>query len=136
MSWEATRGKNLFADQYLYLGGNSGLRGYTDFYQDGDRRYLFSLEQRFYGRREWLSLFYLGYAFFYDQGRTWGDSLAGQVADRELRDFGFGLRFSGTRVGGQDQSRSNILHLDVAKPLDGDSDISDIQWILKVKSSL
>ena len=136
MSWEATRGKNLFADQYLYLGGNSGLRGYPDFYQDGDRRYLFSLEQRFHGRREWLSLFYLGYAFFYDQGRTWGDSLASQVADRELRDFGFGLRFSGTRVGGQDQGRSNILHLDVAKPLDGDSDISDLQWIIKVKSSL
>jgi hemolysin activation/secretion protein len=96
---------------------------------------LFSLEQRFYGEREWLSLFYLGYAFFYDQGRAWGDSLVSQAEDKELRDVGFGLRFSGTRVGGQDQGSSNILHFDIAKPLDGDPDISDLQWILKVKSS-
>jgi hypothetical protein len=135
IDWAGARGKNLFTDQYLYLGGNNGLRGYPDFYQEGDRRYLFSLEQRFYGEREWLSLFYLGYAFFYDQGRAWGDSLVSQAEDKELRDVGFGLRFSGTRVGGQDQGSSNILHFDIAKPLDGDSDISDLQWILKVKSS-
>jgi hypothetical protein len=136
IDWEGARGKNLFTDQYLYLGGNNGLRGYPDFYQEGDRRYLFSLEQRFFGQREWLSLFYLGYAFFYDQGRAWGNSLVNQVEDKELRDVGFGLRFSGTRVGGQDQGSSNILHLDIAKPLDGGSDISDLEWILKVKSSL
>ena len=73
--------------------------------------------------------------FFYDQGRAWGVSLVRQAEDKELRDVSFGLRFSGTRVGGQDQGSSNILHLDIAKPLDGDSDISDLRWILKVKSS-
>ncbi len=132
---QATKGKNLFADQFLSLGGNNGLRGYPDFYQEGDKRYLATLEQRFYGQKEWFSLFYLGSALFYDQGRAWGNSLADQSEDETLRDIGFGLRFSGTRVGGQEQGSSNILHIDVAKPLDGDSDISNLEWILKVKSS-
>ncbi|MFT7491090.1 MAG: hypothetical protein ACI80S_000672 [Pseudohongiellaceae bacterium] len=132
---EGARGQHLFADQYLYLGGNNGLRGYPDFYQEGDRRYLFSLEQRFYGQKEWLSLFYLGYAFFYDQGRAWGNSLVTQAEDEELRDVGFGLRFSGTRVGGQNQGNSNVLHFDIAQPLDANAETSDLQWVLKVKSS-
>jgi hypothetical protein len=132
---EAARGENLFTDQFLFLGGNNGLRGYPDFYQEGDKRYLFSAEQRLFGQKEWFSLFYLGYALFYDEGRAWGNSLVDQSETEKLRDVGFGLRFSGTRVGGQEEGSSNILHVDVAKPLDGDADISSLQWIIKVKSS-
>lgn len=58
-----------------------------------------------------------------------------QAEDEELRDVGFGLRFSGTRVGGQNQGNSNVLHFDIAQPLDANAETSDLQWVLKVKSS-
>jgi hypothetical protein len=29
----------------------------------------------------------------------------------------------------------NILHIDIASPLDGGSDISKVQWIVRVKQS-
>jgi outer membrane protein assembly factor BamA len=132
---QGSRGLRLFGDNALVLGGDSGLRGYPDNYEAGDKRYLLSLEQRFYGRKEWFSLFHAGLAVFYDQGRAWGDSLVIQDQDEQLRDVGVGLRFSGTRNGSRDSGSHNVLHLDVAKPLDGDSDIDGLQWLVKVQTS-
>jgi hypothetical protein len=135
MSLQGARGIRLFGDQSLSLGGDSGLRGYPAFYQTGDKRYLLTLEQRFYGEKEWFSLFHMGYAVFYDQGRAWGESLVPQSETGELRDFGVGLRISGTRNGNRDEGEHNVLHIDVATPLDAGSDISSVQWLVKVKHS-
>lgn len=132
---EAARGLRLFRDQPLILGGETGLRGYPINYQQGDKRYLLTLEQRFFGEREWFSLFHLGFALFYDQGRAWGDSLMPQTQTGQLRDLGIGLRISGTRNGNRDEGAHNVLHLDLATPLDGDSNLSRLQWIVKVRQN-
>jgi hypothetical protein len=135
VSLEGAHGQRLFGDQSFDLGGDTGLRGYPAFYQTGDKRYLLTLEQRFFGEREWFSLFHLGYAAFYDQGRAWGDSLIPQSQTATLRDLGIGLRISGTRNGNRDAGGHNVLHIDVATPLDGGADISSLQWLVKVKNS-
>jgi outer membrane protein assembly factor BamA len=129
----AARGNNLFQDSPFELGGDTGLRGYPAFYQAGDRLQLLTIEQRFFGEKEWLSLFHIGGAVFYDEGRAWGESAIPQSQTTRLRDIGIGLRISGTRTGNREEGAHNVLHLDVASPLDGGNDISKFQWIVKVK---
>lgn len=135
ISLKGSRGLRLFADESLVMGGDFGLRGYPDNYQFGDKRYLVNVEQRFYGDKEWLSLFYMGFVLFYDEGRAWGNSASLQTQDERLRDFGFGLRFSGTRNGSREEGSHNVLHVDVAKPLDGGDDLSDVEVSIRVRKS-
>jgi len=132
---KGARGLRLFADKSLGMGGDFGLRGYPDNYQFGDKRYLINLEQRFYGQREWLSLFYMGAAIFYDEGRAWGNSVSPQSQDERLRDVGFGLRFSGTRNGSREEGARNVLHVDFAHPLDGNGELSDVEISVRVRKS-
>lgn len=127
------RGLRRFADQPLELGGDTGLRGYPARYQAGDHLHLLTIEQRYFGEREWFSLFHMGAAVFYDEGRVWGDSAIPQDQRSRLRDVGIGLRISGTRTGNREEGTHNILHIDLASPLDGDSNISKLQWLVKVK---
>lgn len=129
------RGLRRFADEPLELGGDTGLRGYPARYQAGDHLHLITVEQRYFGEREWFSLFHMGAAVFYDQGRVWGDSAIAQTQSGNLRDVGIGLRISGTRTGNREEGTHNILHIDLASPLDGDNKISKLQWLVKVKKN-
>jgi hypothetical protein len=129
----AARGFRLFQDMPFELGGDTGLRGYPAFYQAGDRLQLITIEQRFFGEKEWFSLFHMGAAVFYDEGRAWGESAIPQSQTTRLRDVGIGLRISGTRTGNREEGTHNILHIDIASPLDGGNDIAKFQWIIKVK---
>ena len=112
---------NLDPENQLLLGGDNGLRGYPRNYQDGDRRFLLSLEQRFYTRWELFNLIHAGGAVFMDVGRAWYDGRGG--GHGVLKDVGLGLRLSSSR-----SSQGTMIHLDVAYPLDGDSD--KIQWLV------
>jgi hypothetical protein len=127
-------GVRLFSDLPLELGGDTGLRGYPIRYQAGDKLQLITIEQRFFGQKEWFSLFHLGAAIFYDQGRVIGPSAIPQDQQGWLRDAGIGLRFSGTRTGNREEGTHNILHVDIASPLDGSKDIEKIQWLVTVKN--
>ncbi len=93
-----------------------------------------TIEQRFFGQKEWFALFHLGAAIFYDQGRVIGTSAIPQDQQGWLRDVGIGLRFSGTRTGNREEGTHNILHIDLAAPLDGSSDIEKLQWLVTVKN--
>lgn len=129
------RGLKRFADEPLELGGDTGLRGYPARYEAGDHLHLITVEQRYFGEREWFSLFHMGVAVFYDEGRVWGDSAIPQDQHGRLRDVGIGLRISGTRTGNREEGTHNILHIDLASPLDGDNKISKLQWLVKVKKN-
>jgi len=129
------RGFHLFQDAPLELGGDTGLRGYPERYQAGDRLQLITVEQRFFGKKEWFSLFHIGAAVFVDEGKVWGNSAIPQLQQSWLGDVGIGLRISGTRTGSRDEGAHNILHIDIATPLNGDKDLSKFQWIVKVKKS-
>ena len=92
-------GANLDLDQKMYLGGDSGLRGYPLRYQNGDKRALLTLEQRFFTDWYPFRLFHVGAAVFFDAGRTWGEGPFGDGNDGLLKDIGAGLRLGNSRSG-------------------------------------
>jgi outer membrane protein assembly factor BamA len=127
---EAAAAHHLDADNQLLLGGDNGLRGYPLRYQDGDRRALITLEQRFFTNYYPFRLVHIGGAVFFDAGRTWsGDS--GRAPNLGLlKDAGIGLRVSPSRSG-----LGNVVHLDLAFPLDGERSIKRVQWLVRTKAS-
>ena len=124
------RGTGLDADQALQLGGDTGLRGYPLRYQTGNGRWLFTAEQRAF--TDWYPwrLFNVGGAVFYDMGRTWGGHSPGEPSQGLLRDLGFGLRLGNSR-----SALGNVVHIDLAFPLDGDPSIRKVQFIVETRRS-
>lgn len=124
-------GHELDADHELVLGGDNGLRGYPLRYQTGSGRAVVTLEQRFYTRYSLWKLADIGGAVFFDMGQTWGESAFGPTENLGLlKDIGFGLRLGNSRSG-----LGNVIHLDVAFPLDGDRSISQAQFLVQTKRS-
>ena len=112
----------------LQIGGDSGLRGYPLRYQSGERRVLFTLEARAYTDWYPFRLFRVGGAVFYDTGRAWKGENQNTVNAGWLRDVGFGLRLLSART-----SKGNVLHADVAFPLDPDPTIDKVQFLVKTR---
>ena len=121
--------EDLDAERQLLLGGDNGLRGYPLRYQAGTSRALLTLEQRYYTDWYPFHLFYVGAAAFFDVGRTWGTDVTGAESLGWLRDVGIGLRLGSSR-----SSFGNVIHIDLAFPLDGDDDIDDVQLLVKTKA--
>ncbi len=119
--------RNLDPENQLLLGGDSGLRGYPLRYQDGNGRLLFTAEQRIFTNFYPFHLVHVGGAVFFDAGRTWG---GGASELGWLRDVGIGLRLSSSRSG-----LGNVIHVDLAFPLDGDPSIKSMQWLVTTKTS-
>jgi hypothetical protein len=126
----ATRGWNLDLDDQILLGGDNGLRGYPLRFQDGTERALFSLEQRYFTDWYPFRLLRVGGAIFYDMGRTWGSAPLAQPSLGLLKDAGFGLRFGNARSG-----LGNVIHVDLAFPLDGGSGISKVQFLVQTQAT-
>ena len=124
------RGLRLDGDQQIQLGGDNGLRGYPLRYQSGNGRWLITAEQRTFTDWYPFRLFRLGGAIFYDMGRTWDGNAAGDSSRGLLRDAGLGLRIGNSR-----SALGTIVHVDAAFPLDGDSSIKRVQFIVEAKRS-
>jgi hypothetical protein len=131
--------KNLPVDKQLLIGGDTGLRGYPNRYQSGDRRFLLTVEERYYADIYPFGMFRLGAAVFADVGRAWYKSDApdwvpdgrdGSEFDT-LADVGFGLRLESTRT-----RRDRILHLDVAFPLRDGRGVSGAEITITARQSL
>jgi len=110
----------------LLLGGDNGLRGYPLRYQSGEHRALLTLEERVYTDWYPFRLFRVGGAVFYDVGRAWGGPFQNEINPGWLSDAGFGLRFLSDRA-----SFGNILHADIAFPLNPDPTIRSMQFLVK-----
>jgi hypothetical protein len=122
--------EQLDAELQLTLGGDNGLRGYPLRYQAGTARALLTLEQRFYTDWYPFRLFHVGAAAFFDMGRTWGTDVTGAGSLGLLKDVGVGLRLGSSR-----SSFGNVLHVDLAFPLDGTDDIDHVQLLVQTKRS-
>ena len=122
--------RNPFPTDQLLLGGDSGLRGYPMRYQSGDNRALFSVEERFFTDWYIFQLFRVGGAVFFDVGRAWDGPYQNVANPGWLRDVGFGLRLSNDR-----SASGNVLHLDVAFPLNADASIKEVQFLVKTYTS-
>lgn len=126
-------------DQQLMLGGEVGLRGYPNRYQIGDRRFLVTVEERYYSRVYPLQMFRLGGAVFLDVGRAWyaDEAPVWVPAERSADHFGVlgnvgvGLRLESTRTRGD-----QILHLDVAYPLRDGPGVRGVEVTLTAKATL
>jgi len=103
------------ATQYLSLGGDTGLRGYPSDYQRGDRRILFTVEQRLYSDWYPFRLIRVGGAVFYDVGRAWGGPYDRDAGRHWPADAGFGLRLLSAR-----SATGTTLHVDFAFALERD----------------
>jgi outer membrane protein assembly factor BamA len=124
-------GHDLDADHELTLGGDTGLRGYPLRYQAGSATALLSVEQRFFSKRSLFQLADIGAAVFFDAGRAWGESPMGPSENLGLlKDVGFGLRLASNR-----SALGNVVHVDVAFPLDGSRSIDDVQFLVQTKRS-
>jgi hypothetical protein len=120
--------KNLDAENQLLLGGDNGLRGYPLRYQAGTASALLTLEERYYTDWYPFRLFHVAGAVFFDMGRTWGTDVTGATSLGLLKDLGIGLRLGSSR-----SAFGNVLHVDLAFPLDGDSSISSVQFLVETK---
>jgi hypothetical protein len=117
---------NLDENEQLTLGGDTGLRGYPLRYQAGTSKALLTLEQRYYTDWYPFRLFRVGGAVFFDMGRTWGRDVTGATSLGLLKDVGIGLRLGSSR-----SAFGNVVHIDLAFPLDGDTDIDNVQLIIE-----
>jgi outer membrane protein assembly factor BamA len=117
-------------EEQLLLGGDNGLRGYPLRYQAGDARALVTLEQRFYTDWQPLKLVNVGAAVFFDAGRTWEQDPYAAAPAGWLKDVGLGLRLGSARSG-----LGNVLHIDLAFPLDRSSDIDSVQLLIETRRS-
>jgi hemolysin activation/secretion protein len=125
-----TAARNLTADQQLLIGGENGLRGYPSEYQQGDRRFLWTIERRYFPDWHPFKLFRMGGVVFVDAGRAWfSDGQSNGPDSGVLKDIGVGLRLASSRVEVQ-----RMLHFDLAFPLDGDDSIDDLQVLLRGRS--
>ena len=114
----------------LHVGGDTGLRGYPRNYQSGDNRVVFNVEDRVYTDWYPLQLFRVGGAVYYDLGRAWSGPTANTEHAGWLSDVGFGLRILSAR-----SAFGNVLHLDLAFPLNRDPNIKRVQWLVQTQTT-
>lgn len=132
-SLSAERGRNLFADEALYLGGDSGLRAFPLYYQRGDNRMVATAEYRHYTDWNLWQIFDVGFAAFTDVGRSWGtanrfeqaQTLNGNAGIDDKILFGVGV---GIRLLSSHSSRGTMVHLDLTRPITENPEISNWQW--------
>ena len=114
----------------LVLGGDTGLRGYPRNYQSGDQRVVMNVEGRRYTDWYPLRLFRVGGAVFYDLGRAWGGPNTNTQNTGWLNDVGFGLRILNART-----AFGNVLHIDLAFPLNHDPNIRRVQFLVQTQAT-
>ena len=123
--------RNVMTGQQLFLGGETGARGYIDRVQAGDRRLRLRLERRQYLDRNLFGLMNLGWLVFADVGRAWTpDDVAGHRG-QSLMDVGLGLRLAPTKA-----ERGKMIHLDFAVPLKNRDDplVSDYEFVVSIQN--
>jgi hypothetical protein len=126
----AANGWRLDVDNQLLLGGDNGLRGYPLRYQDGTGRALFTMEERYFSDWYLFRLLRVGAAVFFDAGHTWGTAPLAAPSLGLLEDAGFGLRFGNSRSG-----FGNVVHVDIAFPLNVSSSINKVQFLVQTQTS-
>jgi len=114
----------------LVLGGDNGLRGYPIRYQNGNRRALFTLEERAHSDIFLWRLFRLGGAAYVDVGRAWGGPYENKDNPGWLANVGIGLRIFNVRT-----AFSNVLHVDIAVPLNPGTGIDRVQYLVRTRAS-
>lgn len=124
------RGSALDLDHYYTLGGDNGLRGYPLRFQQGTGLTLLKFEERYFTGYSLWRLFDVGAAAFVDAGRIHGGSQVGATSYGWLHDVGIGLRLGNSR-----SSLGNVIHIDLATPLNRPAGVRGIQWLVSTHAT-
>lgn len=116
-------GQALLQHEQLTTGDITGLRGYPTDYQRGKKRYLATVERRFFSDYHIYNLMRVGAVVFFDTGKSWGASDSGETP--LLANVGFGLRLSSSKV-----RVGNVIHIDLAIPLVAKEGVDEYQLLL------
>jgi hypothetical protein len=122
--------RNLDPENQVLLGGDNGMRGYPIRYQAGESRTMLNVEQRFFTDYYPWRLFRIGWAVFADAGRVNGRDPRATAPLGTLYDVGAGLRLASPRASGR-----NVVHIDLAFPLNAPSTIDSVQFVVETKGS-
>lgn len=116
-------GWDLPQHDQLTAGDTTGLRGYPTEYQRGEKRYVVTLERRYFTDYHLFNLLRVGGVAFFDVGKTWGAENSGETP--LLANVGLGLRLSSSKV-----RVGNVVHVDLAAPLVERAGVSDYQLLI------
>lgn len=126
--------KNPYIENQLFLGGDTGMRGYPVRFQTGDRNAVLKLEQRYYTDQYWWKLIRVAGAVFTDIGRSWGKQspLANATSQKTpwLANIGAGLRLTPSRA-----DANHVIHIDLAVPLTEREHADSVRFMVSVKNS-
>jgi len=103
-------GKRLDPENWFYLGGDQGLRGFPNQLHPGNVRWLVSAEYRMLTEQRWWGIVRLGYNAFVDVGAV--RQFDGQGWSRPYSDLGAGLR-----LGNLKSSLGRVILVSIATPL-------------------
>jgi hypothetical protein len=120
----------LDPENQVLLGGDTGLRGYPIRYQAGESRTLLSIEQRFFTDLYPWRLLRVGWAVFADVGRVSSTDPRATPPLGTLYDVGVGLRLTSPRASGR-----NVVHVDLAFPLNAEPNVDSVQFVIETKGS-
>jgi outer membrane protein assembly factor BamA len=129
-TFSVLRTRHLDPEYQVLLGGDNGMRGYPIRYQAGESRTMLNVEQRFFTDYYPWRLFRIGWAVFADAGRVGGRDPRAAAPLGTLYDVGAGLRLASPRASGR-----NVVHIDLAFPLNGPSSIDAVQFVVETKGS-
>ncbi len=97
-------------EDWYYLGGDQGMRGFPNEMHPGDARWIASFEYRLLTDQRWLGLVRMGYTAFVDLGSI--HRLDGEGWSRTYSDLGLGLR-----MGNLKSSMGRVILVNLAVPL-------------------
>lgn len=97
-------------ENWYYLGGDQGMRGFPNFLHPGDASWLASFDYRLLTDQRWWGIVRLGYIAFVDLGSI--HRMDGQGWSRTYADVGVGLR-----LGNLKSSAGRVILLSLAVPV-------------------
>lgn len=126
--------KNPYIENQLFLGGDTGMRGYPVRFQTGDRNAVITVEQRYYTDQYWWKLIRVAAAAFIDVGRSWGKQSPQPHTQFKqtpwLANIGVGLRLTPSRA-----DANHVIHIDLAAPMTEREDADSVRFMVSVKNS-
>lgn len=118
------KGKNLFRDEPLYIGGDDQLRAYPSYFRSGEARALLTAEYRRYTDWSLWQLLDVAFAGYIDAGKIWqtAEQDANTSAGGTLVGVGAGIRLLSNH-----SSRGTLIHIDLTRAMTDNDNLNGIE---------